>query len=164
MVQATRLHRKGLALWVALIAAGIVIVLAVAQLFAYETFSDVLVHNLSLSSASSQVAIITGLIVVAEVVAVAQLLDVPLSRLGRWCSRLAGLFVPVAWMAIMIVKGSGDSSLFGSKIHMPIGVVSYGLMALLLILVLIVMIIDIRRPVLRDAAKNDKIEKLNHRR
>jgi len=145
MIQATSLHRRGTGMYVAVVAAALLIIMAVAQLFAYEKFPGALTQSLATTSSSIQITLLAALLVVFEVAAVANFVDVPLSRLARWCSRLCGLLVPVSWIAIMIAKKSGESAILGAKVHLAVGFVSYGFMVMLLVLAIAVIVFDVRR-------------------
>lgn len=145
MIRAISLHRRGAALYGALTAALLLILMAVAQLFAYESFSSVLTQSLAMTSSSVQITLLAAFLVVFEVTAVANFVDVPLSLLARWFSRLCGLLVPVMWIAIMIAKRSGESAVLGAKLHLAVGAQSYGFMAALLMLAIAVIVFDIRR-------------------
>ena len=81
--------------------AGILLVMAVAQLFTFDTFLTLLLSfNLPVSDAMTY--FLGALLVVTEVFALPFLLRMPLSRAFRWVSMVCGWLVALIWVTITV--------------------------------------------------------------
>jgi hypothetical protein len=81
--------------------AGVLVVMAVAQLFTFEEFL-VLVDAFSLPFGAGMTHVFVAVLILAEVLALPFLLRMPLSPLFRWVSVVCGWFVPLAWLFVSV--------------------------------------------------------------
>jgi len=122
--------------------AGFFVVTAVLQLFAFESYPDV-IRSYGLPMASELALPFAALVVCLEIFAIPYLLWMKLSPLMRWVSMISGWIAIAYWLVVGIWQGVTDvyipnAGLFGAKILMPQGrwLVSY--CAVLLILMIYV--------------------------
>lgn len=122
--------------------AGFFVAAAALQLFAFESFPDV-IRSYGLPVAEELALPFAAIIVCLEVIAVPYLLWMKLSLLMRWVSMISGWLAIFFWLGVGIWQGVADfhipnAGLFGAKILMPQGrwLVSY--CAVLLILMVYV--------------------------
>lgn len=115
-----------LSVWAAaLYLAFFFVVAAVSQLFAFETFSDIIAtYGLPLDEAFNKVA--AAVIVTLEVFAIPFLLMMRLSLLMRVVSMVSGWLVLIFWLAVGVWQSTvsfyiPNAGLFGSKISLPQG-------------------------------------------
>ena len=112
--------------WVlSLLAAAFLIILAVSQLFKYESFSDELSTALPGISATSS-HMLAALLVIGEIFALPFLLGMLLSPAMRVVSMLLGWLVTATWLSIAVQGAlSGNSAvragLFGATVSLPAG-------------------------------------------
>lgn len=86
---------------IALFYAGILVVFAVAQLFTFDTFIElILSFNLPFNETFS--AALIPILVASEVFALPFLLRMTLSPAFRWVSMVCGWLVPLIWLIISI--------------------------------------------------------------
>lgn len=105
--------------------AGVLVVMAVAQLFSFEKFIP-LIESYWLPGGYGTASLVAGIVVIAEVFAVPYLLRMPLSPLMRWFSLVCGLLVPIIWTilaisAISTTNALHNSGMLGTKIVIPAG-------------------------------------------
>jgi hypothetical protein len=97
--------------------AGILTVMAVGQLFAFEKFIPMLQEYEPLTGVGAA-TVVASLIVIAEVFTLPFLVRMRLSPLMRWVGLVLGVSVPAFWL---VVSASGDlwaaGSMFGSYVH-----------------------------------------------
>lgn len=86
---------------ISLLYAGLLTVMAVAQLFTFETFIE-LIPSYDLPIGEGFKVALPALIVAAEVFALPFLLRMALSPAFRWFSMFCGWFVALAWFLISI--------------------------------------------------------------
>lgn len=99
--------------------AGVFVVIALAQLFAFEDMGAIFAKELGLNSSVQGNLVAVG-IVLLEVCAVASLIEVALSPAMRLLSRLASMLAWVAWY-LVVLKGMLsnqviNSGLLGDKV------------------------------------------------
>ena len=111
---------------VAVLLAGIFVLIAVAQLFSFEELPAV-IERLRLPGVGPVAAVlVAALIVVAEVLAVPFLLRMRLSPAMRYVSMVSGWLAVLWWLVVAfwqnvaVVAGDGLGVL-GETIHMPVG-------------------------------------------
>lgn len=109
---------------VSLLLAAILIVMAVAQLFTFEDYSDVIAGVTGLSAVFA--TIVSAMIVVFEVAALPFLLSMRLSVLGRVVSMLGGWLTAVGWSSIALYSNSAmgsvsNSGILGATMPLPNG-------------------------------------------
>ncbi len=105
--------------------AGVLVVMVIAQLFAFEDFIP-LIQNYELPGGQGTATLVAGLIVIYEVFAIPFLLRMRLSPLFRWFSLICGLLVAAVWafLAFWATLHSIDltnSGLLGTKVKVAIG-------------------------------------------
>jgi hypothetical protein len=142
--------------------AGFFVITATLQLFAFESYPDV-IRSYGLPIADELALPFAALIVCLEIFAVPYLLWMKLSPLMRWVSMMSGWLALAYWMGVGIWQGVADfyipnAGLFGAKVLMPQGrwLVSY--CAVLLILMIYVVWSTRRRP----AHHNKPLAKASH--
>lgn len=117
---------KTRAAWIAaLIYAGILVVMAVAQLFKFEEFL-ILVKSFGLTGGDPMAVAIVSILVTAEVAALPFLLRMYLSPLMRIVSMLLGWVVAGIWLYLMValsfsVNAVSDSGFLGTALEVPFG-------------------------------------------
>jgi len=108
---------------IGLLLAGILLVMAVAQLFTFEKFPDVLMLlGLPLNKASA--TLVAALIVTLEVAAQPFLLGMLLSPAAQSGSMAAGWLVVAWWLIVSVaanVAGGAASGFLGATIPLPAG-------------------------------------------
>ena len=116
-----RLPRIQSAAW---LAAGMLIVMLVAQLFTYESFASVLSVVLPFND-SVLVTIASAKVVVLELLALPFLLNMRLSRLMRFVSAACAIVISVFWFFIVLTNAHvSNSALFGDTLKLPGGAVA----------------------------------------
>lgn len=105
--------------------AGVFVLLAVAQLYSYEDFPDVLA-SLWLPGGRPLATVLAALLVVSEVLAVPFLLSMRLSPAMRVMSMVAGWLAIVAWLKIAIsinltTNATTNSGILGATIPVSPG-------------------------------------------
>lgn len=149
-VQASVHQRSsGLATILAYAAAALITVMAVSQLFAYESMATALAVLLP-DGLTRSASVVTALIVILEVFALPYLLPVAVSRLAWLCALVMSWLVPLVWLAIMFVAlGAGETALavpvFGAKLDLDLGIVPVCLMLGLLSVIATITTIDHRQ-------------------
>ena len=94
---------KNAAYWRGFTLACVYLVMAVAQLFSYEDFGDV-VAGYGFAGGEATVVIIAALLPLLEVLALPYLLSMKFSAASRRISRLAVFAVPILWLLVAIVS------------------------------------------------------------
>jgi hypothetical protein len=110
---------------VSLLLVALFIILAVAQLFAYEKFPDILA-SYWLPGGSAFAHLLAALFVVFEVLAVPFLLSMWLSPAMRVISMVAGWCVIAGWLYLSLVanftiNAIGNSGVLGAAVKVPVG-------------------------------------------
>lgn len=106
------------------LAAGIIVLVTVAQLFAFERLHEVLHSQYTGIFSSSGAEIAATFIVIIEVLAVPYLLPLRLNTWIAWLSRIAGWGMIIFWFILSVVgliKGNVYTALFGAAISLPGG-------------------------------------------
>lgn len=111
--------------WIAMLLAGMFVVMAVAQLFTFEDFPG-LVTGFLLPTGDRLAPVVAALIVLGEVVSVPFLLGMSLSPLARWCGMVSGWLVVGAWFVISIwlnvtASAATTAGFLGVTVKLPIG-------------------------------------------
>jgi len=122
----------------AYVAAFLITIMLVSQLFSYDSMVDSLGVLLPAAWARS-LPVILALVVVVELFALPYFLPIALSRLARICAAVCSWLVPLGWMAIMyIALGNGVQAsvpLLGGHLDIALGVVPVCLVFILLVFV-----------------------------
>jgi hypothetical protein len=110
---------------VSLLAASIIAVMTIAQLFTFENFPAV-IANLWLPGGDATARLIAAVLVIAEVLALPFLLAMRLSPLFRIVSMYVGWLVALIWIFIsfgenMMVGSISNNGMFGATIPLPVG-------------------------------------------
>lgn len=105
--------------------AGVFVIMAVAQLFTFEKFADV-ISAMWLPGGDGVSSVRAALIVALEIGAVPFLLAMHLSPLMRICSMAAGWMAIAAWFATTIFQNISssvivNSGLLGATVKLPVG-------------------------------------------
>jgi hypothetical protein len=106
------------------LAAAIIVLITVAQLFAFERFHEVLLSQYTGAFSVSGAEIAAVMIVIVEVLAVPYLLPLRLSAWMSWLSRISGWGMVVFWSILSVVgliKGDIYTALFGAAVSLPGG-------------------------------------------
>jgi len=93
---------------VAIFYAGILAVMAIAQLFTFDTFLE-LVETFGFPGGTSYAYLLSAVLVAAEVFALPFLLRMPLSPAFRWVSMVLGWLAATVWIKIttwLVLQGS----------------------------------------------------------
>ena len=110
--------------WISMALAACFIILAVAQLYKYEEFPDVLA-GLGLPGGVVWAPIYAALIVTGEVLAVPFLLRMRLSPAMRVVSMVSGWLVSGLWLVIAAIGSlagdAGNSGILGATVPVPAG-------------------------------------------
>ena len=115
-------HRPRRIQYFAWVAAALLMVMVLAQLFKYEDFPTVMSALVSTNN-SSNVEIISALIVTGEVLALPYLLAMRLSVLMRIVSGVIAGLVSLFWFFIALTSAhAGNSGLMGDTIVVPGGI------------------------------------------
>jgi hypothetical protein len=110
---------------ISLVFAGVLIVMAIAQLFTFEKFPSV-VADLWLPGDSSSASVYSAVIVTLEVLALPFLLSMRLSPAMRLVSMVAGWTSVLIWLGISLWENLttnvvSNSGLLGDTVTLPIG-------------------------------------------
>lgn len=105
--------------------AGVFLVMAVAQLFAFEKFVP-LVESFWLPGGKPIAYLVTAVIVISEVFALPYLLGMRLSVAMRWVSKAFAFVALGIWLFISIwlnvtVNAVSNIGLLGTKLSLPVG-------------------------------------------
>jgi hypothetical protein len=106
--------------YVSLALAAVFVILAVAQLYSYESFSDV-IASMWLPGGRTYAPVLSATIVILEVAALPFLLSFRLSPAMRFISMLAGWLAASFWLIVSVweilsVNAITNSGLFGATI------------------------------------------------
>lgn len=139
--------RSGLLLYLSLGVAAVVAVMALLQLFSYEHFAkalSVLLGNTTQTAVSSMAAFI----VICEVIGLAYLLPLSLSKLMRVFSGLCLLVAQLIWFYISfatILHGQAASAAFlGTKLNISLNAGWVVFIGLLIVSIVLVVYSDLR--------------------
>lgn len=114
-------------LWARFTMAVVFIVLALAQLFAFEKMGTVL-ESLLPGLSHPLAKPLAAVIVLLEVAAIPSFLIISLSPLARICSRFAGLLVMITWYGLIYygiaTAQVENSGLLGSSINIPANIIA----------------------------------------
>jgi len=123
---------------ISLLFVGLLLLMVVAQLFAFEEFAPAL-STLELPGGEPLSSVLAALIVTGEVIALPFLLRMRLSPAFRVVSMVASWVVVTFWLAITVWEATyahaSSSTLLGSAVPLPVGwwnvciVVSLGILA-----------------------------------
>ncbi len=110
---------------VSLLAATILAVMVLAQLFSFEDFPAV-ISSLWLPGGEFTAKVSTAVLVTAEVLALPFLLSLRLSPLFRIVSMVLGWAVVLLWTSLtvwenLVIGAISNSGLFGATIPLPVG-------------------------------------------
>lgn len=97
--------------------------LAVAQLFTFERFAEVIERYYGVFDGRNAL-VLSACIVTLEVAALPFLLAMPLSRAARFVSMVAGWLVVAVWFGLslqLLLSGSEHTALFGATLEVPGG-------------------------------------------
>jgi len=113
---------------IAWIYAASLVVMAVAQLFAFEDFIPQ-IRNYFLPGGYGTANLVASLIVVTEIFALPFLLRMPLSPLMRWCSLVCAVVAAFLWVMLSVWAVATDaaitnSALLGTKVTVPTGFIA----------------------------------------
>lgn len=107
---------------VAWVYATVLVLLALAQLYAFEKFIP-LIQSYGLPGGEVAATLLAAVIVTSEVFAVPFLLRMPLSPLMRHCSMVCGLLAAGLWLALgllAVANGSlENTAILGAKVDTP---------------------------------------------
>lgn len=108
--------------------AASLVVMVVAQLFAFEDFIPQ-IKNYALPGGTGTASLVAGLIVMTEIFAVPFLLRMPLSTLMRWCSLVCAVVAASLWVMLSVWAMATDaaitnSALLGTKVTVPAGFIA----------------------------------------
>jgi hypothetical protein len=111
---------------VAWVLAGLLVVMVIAQLYAFEDFIPLISINYFPSSSYGLASLVGCLIVLCEVFALPFLLRMALSPLMRWFSLVCSVAAPLLWLgltffAIISNQFVDNYGLLGSKVHLHTG-------------------------------------------
>ena len=117
--------------------AGILTVMVVAQLVAFEDFLPLISSNYLAHDPYGEAALIGGLIIFTEIFALPFLLRMTVSPLMRWFSLVCGLIAPAIWVkltleAIITNQFVTNYGLLGSKVPLHSAAVALPLAIVLL--------------------------------
>lgn len=124
--------------FVALALAGLCIVMAVGQLYAFEEFVPLLT-SFGLGGGEARATVIASLLVTGEVFALPFLLRMHVSPLMRIVSMVAGWLVSITWIYITVsvalsVNAVNDAGFLGGALALPFGWWSVAYVVLLALL------------------------------
>lgn len=110
---------------VALFYAGLLVVMAVGQLFSFEKFIPLL-ESFGLPGGHGTATAIAGMIVVSEVFVLPFLLRMWVSPLLRVVSMILGWIVPLLWILLTVwlnvtATMAESVGIFGTKVALPVG-------------------------------------------
>lgn len=119
-----RNQKAKIAAWVY---AGILVVMAVGQLYSFEKFIP-LIEGYSLPGGAGTATLVACLLVTFAVFALPFLLRMPLSPLMRWVSLVSSIAVALLWallgiIAILSSNSMANSGLLGVKVEVPFGAI-----------------------------------------
>lgn len=111
-------------IWISLALAAVMVVLAVAQLYKYEHFPDV-IADLGLPGGAAAASIYAALLVFGEVLALPFLLRMQLSPAMRVISMVSGWLTIVGWLVIAVwsnlVVDGVNSGVLGATVPVVLG-------------------------------------------
>ena len=133
-----RQAKTNYARYVALVYAGMLVGMAVAQLFEYEDFVPLL-QSFGLAGGESAAMVCAGVIVIAEVFALPFLLRMYVSPLMRVLSMVLGWLVAAIWTYILVVltfsvNAVTDTGMLGTAVTVPSGWWNLGYAVVLIVL------------------------------
>lgn len=110
---------------VSLLLAAIILLMAVAQLFSYEKFPD-LIGSFWLPGGDFTAKLLAAVIVIVDVFALPFLLRMRLSPLMRVVSMVCGWLVVAIWFALSLwvnlaTTGATNAGLLGATVSLPVG-------------------------------------------
>ena len=109
---------------VALVAAGMLVVMLVAQLFGYEDFAATLSGVLPINDLPL-VKVLGGVLVLAELLALPYLLSMYISPLMRICSALLAVVVGSFWLFVALTNAHASNiGFFSTALKLPGGIVA----------------------------------------
>lgn len=108
-----------------MLAAGIIAVMAVAQLFTFENFPAV-IASIWLPGGEVMARVIAAFIVIAEILALPFLLSMRLSPLFRVVSMVLGWIIVLKWLFFAIWENVmlatlTNTGMFGATVPLPVG-------------------------------------------
>lgn len=120
--------------------AAVLVVMAIGQLYAFEKFIP-LVAEYGLPGGDTTATLVAALVVVTEVFALPFLLRMRVSPLMRWVSLACSVAVASIWVKLSLwayctMVVIANSGMLGTKVTVPMGIVSLGLSVGLLVLAL----------------------------
>lgn len=141
-----RQRHSALGIWLSYIAAGMLVLMVVLQLFSYESTVEMLASLIPDTFAFSAPAI-TAIIVTLEVFSLPYLLPVAVSRLAWQCALVMSWLVPLLWITLMLmalspVETTGLVPIFGATLAMDLGTGSVCIMLALLSVIATVTVSD----------------------
>lgn len=124
---------------IALLFAGILLLMALGQLFSFEKFIP-LIESYQLPGGAGAALIVACVLVILEVFSLPFLLRMKLSKLMRVVSMVAGWLVVASWLKLalwanLVVNDVDNIGLFGVHVPLPVGwwvvlvVVALGILA-----------------------------------
>ncbi len=106
----------------AILAAGLIVVMLTAQLFSYENFDGTLADTLPFNSLT-MTTVTAALIVLAELLSLPYLLGMFISPLMRVTSALMAFFVSTFWLVLTLTNAhASNSGLFSTSLTLPGGI------------------------------------------
>lgn len=110
---------------VALLFAGLILIMALGQLFSFEKFIP-LIESYGLPGGEGAAVLVACVIVILEVFSLPFLLRMKLSKLMRMVSMIAGWLVVVVWLKLVLwaniaVNDVDNIGLFGVHVSLPVG-------------------------------------------
>lgn len=105
-------------------AAGMMIVMLLAQLYGYEAFANIL-RDVLPSHDATQATIAAGMIVIVELLSLPYLIEMRLSALMRRVSIVFGLAIGGFWLLMPLTSAHAENSgLFSDTLELPGGVLA----------------------------------------
>lgn len=127
--------------------AGVFIVLVLAQLFAFEKMGTLISGDLP-ELPHELATPLAALLVALEVAALPCLLIMPLSPLGRICSRLAGPLSLAMWYVLIycgiLTARLPNSGLLGEKVNIPTNFLALLIVMILFAVTVAVQYVDVK--------------------
>ncbi len=129
---------------VAVATAGVLALMLVAQLYAYENFASILSTLLPYSD-QTLITISAAVIVIGELFTLPWLLGMKLSRLFRAKSAIAAALIAAFWLLTALTNSHAiNSGILGEKVAIPGGLLAFAWSSLLLSGVIYVLYNDTR--------------------
>ena len=105
--------------------AGVLLLMALGQLFAFEKFVP-LVESFWLPGGKPAAYLLAGVIVISEVFALPYLLGVRISPAMRWVSLSLAALAPLLWLGASLwlnltVNAVSNIGILGTKVTLPVG-------------------------------------------